>query len=170
VTLALLSALVYVGVVAYAATRETSLAPVLAIVGAVGALLLAVVLVRRQQELLGWALGLAGGVYAVALLVHGTHVDEAAPLVGAGLLLCGELATWSADEHPAIPAERGVAVRRAAAVAGLAFAGLAVAALVVSVAAVPVGGGLVWTIVGAAAAVLVVAFAARLSRGRWPDD
>jgi hypothetical protein len=43
----------------------------------------------------------------------------------------------------------------------LALAGLGVGALVLALGAAPVGGGLAWTALGAAAAVLVVAIAAR---------
>lgn len=127
-------------------------------------LLLAFVLVRGQDELLGSALGLAGIGYAAAIVVHGSGVDAAAPLVGAGLLLCGELAAWSLDERVTVAAGRPFLLVRAAAVAALAGAGLAVGALVVSLAAAPVGSGLAWTVLGAAAAVLVVALAARVAR------
>jgi hypothetical protein len=164
VTLALLSGLSYAGVVAYAASREPALAPVISTIGVFGAVLLVFVLVRGHDDLLGWALALAGVAYAVALVVHGTHVDEAAPLIGAGLLLCGELATWSLDERRSIAGARGLLAARAGAVAVLALAGLAAGALVVSLAAAPTGNGLAWTLFGSAAAVLVVAVAAVLSR------
>jgi hypothetical protein len=164
VTLALLSGLSYAGVVSYAASREPTLAPVIATIGIFGGFLLAFVLVRGHDDLLGWALALGGIAYAVALVVHGTHVDEAAPLIGAGLLVCGELATWSLDERWSIAGARGLAAARAGAVAVLGLAGLAAAALVVSLAAAPAGNGLVWTLFGSAAAVLVVAVAAVLSR------
>ena len=79
-TLALLSALSYAGVVAYAASREPTLAPVIVDDRRSSArFLLAFVLVRGHDDLLGWALALGGIAYAVALVVHGTHVDEAAP-------------------------------------------------------------------------------------------
>lgn len=165
-TLAALSALAYAGVVTYAASREAELAPIVALLGAFGGFLLAFVLVRRHDDLLGWALAIGGLAYAVGLVAHGTHVDEAAPLAGAALLLCGELASWSLDERWRVAAAPGLARARAAGVAGLVLAGLAVATLVVSLAAAPAGGGLAWTVLGAAAAVLVVAVAARLARHR----
>ena len=46
----------------------------------------------------------------------------------------------------------------------LVLAALAASALVLALAAAPIGGGLAWTVLGAAAAVLVVGLAARLSR------
>jgi hypothetical protein len=164
VTLALLSAAVYAGMVAYVSTRQPPIASLLGIVGGLGWLLLCLVLVQRWDELLTWALLLLGATYAVAIAAHGGKIDEAAPLVGAGLLLCGELAAWSIDERLTIPAERAVVASRAVAVALLTLAGLAVSALVVSLAAAPVGGGLGWTFLGAAASVLVVALTVRLAR------
>jgi hypothetical protein len=163
VTLALLAALAYAGVFAYAVTREPTLAPLIAPVAAFGALLLAFVLVRGADDLLGWALILDGLAYTGATIAHGTHVDEAAPLVGAALLLCAELSSWSLDERWAIRAERAVVLGRVAGLATLAVAGLAVSALVVALATTSAGGGLVWTVLGAAAAVcaLVVVRAAR---------
>jgi hypothetical protein len=50
---------------------------------------------------------------------------------------------------------------RGTALAVLALTGLGVGALVLALAAAPVGGGLVWTVLGAAATVLVVAVATR---------
>ena len=149
---------------AYAAARVPNVAALVAGIGAVGAVLLAFVLVRSADELLPWALIFLGGAYAVSLFVHGASVDESAPLVAAGLLLCGELAAWSLDERDAVAAEREVVLRRAVALAALALASLGAAAAVIAFAAAPAGGGLGWTVLGAAAAVLVVGLAARLAR------
>jgi hypothetical protein len=150
--------------VVYAATREATVAPVIGSVGVLGGVMLAFVLVRGHDDLLGWALAVAGIAYTLAIVVHGTHVDETAPLIGAGLLLCGELATWSLDERWRIAADRGLTLARAAAVAALGLAGLAAGALVVSLAAAPVGRGLGWTVLGAVAAVAAVGVSVRLSR------
>jgi hypothetical protein len=164
VILGALAILAYAGVNAYAATREAAVAPVVLTIGALGVLLLLFMLVRRVTELLGWTIVLGGLAYAIAFLAHGTHVDEVAPLVGAGLLLSSELATWSVDARWPVAADRAVVVSRAIAVCGLCLAGLAAGALVVGLTAAPVGGGVAWTALGAAAAVLVVAVAARLAR------
>jgi len=153
-----------VGVVAYASSREPTLAPVVATLGAFGAVLLLFVLVRGDADLLGWPLCVGAIAYVLSLLVHGSGIDEAAPLVAAALLLCGELASWSLDERTHIPAARGLVASRAAALAALVGAGLGAGALVVALAAAPLGRGLAWTIAGAAAAVAAVALAGRLSR------
>jgi hypothetical protein len=160
-----LAALVYGGLVAYVCTRKPQIVGLLATLGGLGGLLLLLVLVQRWDELLPWSLLLVAGAYAVAIAARGGEVDEAAPLVGAGLLLCAELATWSLDERLRIGAERSVVLSRAGALAALVLASAAAAALVIGLAAAPVGGGLGWTVLGAAAAVAVVALAVRLARG-----
>jgi hypothetical protein len=159
-----LSAAAYAGVLAYACTRDTHIAPLTGAIGGIGAVLLLFALLRRVDEAMPWALVLLGGAYAIPLFVRGNRIDEGAPLVAAGLLLCSELAAWSFDERWRIKAERAVVVARGTAVALLVLAGLGASTLVLALAATPVGGGLAWTVLGAGAAVLVVGLAARLSR------
>jgi len=156
--------LVYAGVLAYAAARVPSFAALVAAIGVFGALLLVFVLVRRADDLLPWALAVLGVAYTVSLFLHGSAVDEAAPLVAAGLLLCGELAAWSLDERHAIAAERAVVLRRGLGLAALALASLGAAAAVIAFAASSAGGGLAWTTLGAVAAVLVIGVATELVR------
>jgi hypothetical protein len=135
-----------------------------ALLGGAGALLLLLVLARGLDDLLGSAILLLGAAYVLALYA-GEHVlDQGVPLVAAGLLACAELANWSLEERLPVAADRGLLVARARAVGILVGAGLAASALVLAVTAAPVGGGLAWTVLGAAAAVLVVGLAARLSR------
>jgi hypothetical protein len=150
-------------VLAYAAVREPGLAGLLIGIGAIGAVLLVFVLVRRMDELLPWALILLGVAYTLSLVVHGSGVDDGAPLVAAGFIVCAELAAWSLDEQHAIAAERPVVVARATALAALVAAGTAAAGLVVALSLAP-GSGLAWTVLGAAASVLVVGLAVRLSQ------
>jgi len=156
--------LVYGALFADAIVRAPAIAGATAAVGGIGLLFLALVLWRGSQEYLPAAAACLGGVYAVAVVVHGASVDERAPLVAAGLLLCCELAAWSADERTRIAAERPVRRTRAAALAALVGGALAAAAVVVALGAAPAGRGLAWTIAGAAAAVLVVALAVRAAR------
>jgi len=159
-----LSACAYGGVLAYTVAHAVAAAPGTVAIGGLGALVLVFLLVRANAELVAWPVGLLGAAYTIAIVVAGRSVDDAAPLVGVGLLLCGELAAWSVDERLRIPAEGAVVRARAVALSGLAFGSLAVAALVVSLAAAPVGGGLAWTVLGAASAVAVVTLAVRLAR------
>jgi hypothetical protein len=164
VTLAGLAVLAYTGVVVDACVRAPSVSPLIGSLGAVGLLMLGFTLWRADDELLPWALLLAGLGYGLSLAVSHAGLAEGAPLVGAGLLLCGELATWSLDERWAIRAERRIVLARAAAVGALAVGGVLMGGLVLALAAAPLGGGLGWTVVGAAAAVALVGLAARLSR------
>jgi hypothetical protein len=151
-------------VLAWAVSRAPSIGGLVAAIGAVGAPLLAIVLWRGSEELLPWALVPPGAAYGVAVVVHGGDVDGAAPLVAAGLLLCGELAVWSLDVRWRIAEEAAVVRRRVVALGALVFAGLAAAALVVGVAAAPSAGGLAWATTGAVAAVGAVGIAVGLAR------
>jgi hypothetical protein len=155
---------VYLGLLAYAASRDLELAPVIAIVGGIGALLLLFVIMRRAEDVLAWAMLMLGIAYALSLVAHRRGVDEVSPLVAGGLLLAAELATWSCAERREIRVERRVLLARGVAIALLVAGGIAVSALVLALAAAPVGGGLGWTIIGAASAVGVIGLATRLAR------
>jgi len=126
--------------------------------------LLALALWREGEEPIPWALGVLAAAYAATLFVHRGSVDEGAPLVAAGLLLCGELAAWSLDARGRIRAEQAVLQRRIAALAALLLAGLAASSAVVLTAGANAGRGLAWTTLGAASAVAVVAAAVVLLR------
>jgi hypothetical protein len=164
VTLGASSAAVYGGVVAWSCVLSPRIAPLTLFVGGAGALLLGFVLVRGADELLGSALLLLGAAYVLGLLVGRRSLDEAAPLVGAGLLLCAELATWSLELRFRVALDPALQLQRARAVALLVLAGLASASLVVVVAATSIGGGLAWSVVGSAAAFGAIALAAFVRR------
>ncbi|HLX19252.1 MAG TPA: hypothetical protein VKR23_03790 [Gaiellaceae bacterium] len=159
-----MSAAAYAAVLTDILAHAPRAAPGTATLGAAGAIVLVFVLVRATPAVVAWPPALLGAAYGIALVVHGSGVDDAAPLVAVGLLLCGELASWSIDTRLRIATERAVVRARGAAVASLAFASLAVAALVVALAAAPAGAGLAWTALGAAAIVGVVALAVALAR------
>ncbi|HET7567427.1 MAG TPA: hypothetical protein VFJ91_05505 [Gaiellaceae bacterium] len=156
--------LVYAGVLAYALWRSRGLGGLVATLGGIGALLLVVVLWKSWTELLSWSLATLGGAYAATLFVNTARVDEGAPLLGAGLLLCGELAALSLEGRWRIHAEVGVLRGRLLALAVLLLAGLAAAAAVVAAAGAGAGRGLAWTTLGAAAVVAVVGTAVALLR------
>lgn len=154
----------YLGVLAYAASRDLELAPVIAIVGGIGTLLLLFVVMRRAEDVLAWSILMLGLAYSLSLVTHRHGVDEVAPLVAGGMLLAAELATWSCAERREIRVDRQVLLARGVAIALLVVGGVGVAALVLGLAAAPVGGGLGWTILGAASAVGVIGLATRLTR------
>ena len=107
----------------------------------------------RRGGTLGLALWIAGAVYVSEIVAAGRQVDATAPVVALLLLLCGELAAWSLDERWQIRSDDLLGWRRAAAVSALVLAGLIASSLVLGLAAVPPSHGLLWTVVGAAAAV-----------------
>lgn len=151
---------------AYAVVREHQRLAALGIfaLAGIGAVLLLAVLRRADVDLLAWPLGLLAAAYGVAVVVHGSGVDEGAPLVALGIFLSGELASWSMDERFAISAEHAVVAGRALALGVLSLAGLGAAALVVALTATSAGGGLAWTIAGSVAAVAAVALGVGLAR------
>lgn len=155
--------LVFAAVLAEAVARAQSVGAIVGGIGAIGFGFLALVLLRGMDEVLPWAVVCLVVAYTVSLVVHSTSVDERAPLVAAGLLLGAELASWSLEERSAIVAERPVVRGRIVALAMLVGVGLATSALVVAVAAAPTERGLVWTVAGAAAAVLAVGLAVRVA-------
>ena len=130
--------------------------------GAFGAALLILMLWRGVDEALPWSLISLGIAYTLSLVLHGGPVDSAAPLLGVGLIACAELAVWSLEERQPVPAERQVVMGRFRALGALAGSGLVASGLVIALSAAPSRGGLAWTALGAAAAVLVVAVAALL--------
>jgi hypothetical protein len=150
-------------VLAWSCVLATNVLPVTLFLGGAGALLLVLVVVRGLDSLLGSALLFLSAAYVVGLFAGRHALDEAAPLVGAALLLCSELATWSLDEQRPVAAVRSLRLARARAIGVLVFAGLAAGALVVVASNSSAGGGLAWAVLGAAAAVLAVAVAARLA-------
>jgi hypothetical protein len=154
----------YAAVLGYAVAREPKLADFVGIIGAAGAGFLLFVLVRRAERMLPRALACLAGAYALSLFAHGPALDERAPLVAVALLLCGELAAWSTQEGQSLATPRAVTAARAVALATLTFGGLVAATLVVAFAAAPAGRGLGWTLLGAAAAVGVLAVVARLAQ------
>jgi hypothetical protein len=164
VTLAAFSAAAYGGVLVWACLLSTRVLPLTLFVGGAGALLLGLVLSRGHDELLGSALLLLGAAYILGLLVGHHSLDQAAPLVGAALLVCAELATWSLELRFRVALEPALRLQRVRAVGLLVFAGLAAASLVLVAAATSIGGGLAWSILGSAAAVGAIALAAFVRR------
>lgn len=156
----------YGGVLAWSSLLAPKFTPVTLFLGGVGLLLLVLVIVRGLDDLLGSSLLLVGACYVVALFVGRHPLDEAAPLVGGALLLCSELATWSLEERHSVAASRALRLARVRAVGLLVFAGIGVGTLVLVASNTSVGGGLLWTVLGAGAAVFAVAIVARLAVSR----
>jgi hypothetical protein len=133
-------------------------------VGAIAFLALVAGIVLAKPVLIPVAAALAGGAYAAELAIADAQLDIVAPAVAAGLFLCAELAYWSLDESTRWRGEDGDGLRRAAFVALMAAAALLVAALLPALADAVRARGLALDLVGAAAAVAVLATIVMLRR------
>lgn len=149
------------GLAAHAALEE----PAVGLFGAAGAVVLAGALVFRRSGLVAPALALVAAGYAVMLVVRNADVaDPAAPLVACALLLVAEFAYWSVELAGTGQAEVRNLLRRFFALLALAAGALVLAAGVLAATAVPLGGGLVWNVLGVAAAATAVALITALAR------
>jgi hypothetical protein len=110
------------------------------------------------------AIALVGGSYAVELAIDDAPLDVAAPVVAVGLLLAAELAYWSLDERTRVPGDPGQGLRRAALVALAAAGTLVVTSGLVALVDEVRGKGIALDVLGATAAVAVVAFVVTTAR------
>jgi hypothetical protein len=139
--------------------------------GAIALLLLVAGIVLSWVALVPIAVAAAGGLYAVELAIADTPLDVAAPAVAAGLFLSAELAYWSLDERERWSGDPGEGLRRVAFVALLAVGALLVSALLLVLADGVRAGGLALELLGAVAAVAVVATVLVVARGqRQPSN
>jgi hypothetical protein len=148
------------GLAVYAALVE----PPLGLLGAAGVVLvlLAVALGRAGLVAAGLVVVLAG--YAASVVARDSAaLDPAAPLVGGTLLVVAELAYWSVELRGKESESRSVLVRRLAMLAALTAGAIGLGAGVLAATALPLGGGVVWNLVGVAAAVAALALIARLA-------
>jgi hypothetical protein len=170
------------GLAATAVAAVLALAPLAAVSGrlreamawlaAIG-LVLAAGAALRAGSLLVPALVVLLAEYTVVLVRRGDRVDAAAPLVGAGLLLYAELASWAREARPAVRDERPVLTTRSVVVAASTLAALVLGVLVLLAAALPAGGGLTRLAVGVVATTLTLALVvvvARPTSTRVPRD
>ena len=125
---------------------------------------------------LGWsplvplAVALVGGTYAVELAVDDAPLDVSVPVIALSLLFAAELAYWSLDERCKATGDVGQGLRRAALVALGGVAAVVVAGgLLVLVDAVRTR-GLALDVLGAVAAVAVLATLLLSSRRERSSD
>ncbi|HET9006201.1 MAG TPA: hypothetical protein VFQ04_05755, partial [Actinomycetes bacterium] len=109
------------GLAAAAVAAVLAVAPLAAVEGALRdalawlaglGLVLAALAALRLPSLLAPALVVLLAEYTIVLVSRGDRVDAAAPLVGAGLLLYAELASWAREARPAVRDERPVLTTR----------------------------------------------------------
>ena len=149
------------GVVAYSVAAGSRLPEVVAGVGALGLLLVALSLAGRWPSLLPLGLAGVGAAYAVYLSLRSGTIDPRAPVVAAALFAAAELAYWSIERQEG-RAERAVLVRRTTFVLAGAL-GTAILASVLLIVAGGAGGGLALEALGVVAAVALLAVIAFLS-------
>lgn len=148
----------------YSTSNAGRLGATVALLGALGiaALLLALLAVWDDGLVAGPALLLVA--YTASLVYVGAPLDRSAPLVGAGLIACVELGSWSlelrdgAEERP---------VRRLGSLVLLLFLALAASTVVFGMGSASTGAGLALWLVGAAAAtalIVLIAMPARTDR------
>jgi hypothetical protein len=128
-----------------------------AALGACGCGLLTAALALRAPVLVAPAAGLVGAAYAVALALDAGTADLRAPVVGAGLLLCCELAYWSHEVRTTFPDEPGALTRRSAWLALLALLALLAGAALLALSDLLRVEGITIDAVGAVAAGALIA-------------
>ena len=119
-----MAALALLGAVsAYSALDGDRLVAVVAALGGIGVLVMALALVGRWAALLPWGFVGVGAAYALFLSLRSGTLDDRAPIVAAAFFVAAELSFWSIERR-SWHSERQVVVRR---LALLVSAGLATA-------------------------------------------
>ena len=119
----------------------------------------------RRAGAAPWAVLLSAAGYLLARHGHAA-VDGRAVVVGTLLLATGELAYWSAEEHPRIRAEPPVIRRRLLLLGALLACAFAVDVLLLVAGSLAVPRGVLFAAVGTTAAVAAVALVLRLGTQR----
>jgi hypothetical protein len=150
------------GLAAYTALVD----PALVLSGAAGVALVLLAVTLGRAGLVAPGLVALLLAYATSLVARDSAaLDPVAPVVGGALLVVAELAYWSVELRGKEPEDRAVVVRRLATLAALTAGAIGLGAAVLAATALPAGGGLVWNVVGVAAAVAALALIARLASG-----
>jgi hypothetical protein len=138
-------------------------------IGAVAFLALVAGIVLGWTPLIPVSVAVVGGLYGVELAIADAPLDTAAPGVAAALLLCAELAYWSGEERTRWLGDAGDGLRRAAVVAALGACAFFVAAVLLALVDAVRARGLGLDLLGALAAVTVLATVLVAAHGRQPS-
>lgn len=125
--------------------------------GAIAFLALVAGIALSWSPLIPVAAALAGGLYGAELAIADAPLDAAAPGVAAALLLSAELAYWSGEERTRWLGDAGDGFRRAAVVALLGVGAFFVSAVLLALVDAVRARGLALDLLGALAAVTVLA-------------
>jgi hypothetical protein len=128
------------------------------------AIVLALALTARAARLLPLVVFALGLGYGIALFVPHGKLGLLAPVYGAALLLCAELAYWSLSPTADAWGEHAVVLRRLQGIATLLLAALVVDVLLMATAGTHPPGGVVLFALGFAAAAGVLLAVAVLAR------
>jgi hypothetical protein len=139
------------------------LRPLLLVVGVVGVAALATALAFAQPAAVLPSLGLVGGAFALSTVLGPRGLDSWALLEAVGLVTTAELAYWSLELRPRIPAERGLLAHRAGTVGTIGVGTAVVAGAILVAASARLSGSSAWTVVGIAAVTVVFALLVRLA-------
>ncbi len=134
-------------------------------IGAVAFIALVGGIVLGWTPLIPVSVAIAGGLYGVELAIADAPLDTAAPGVAAALLLCTELAYWSGEERTRWLGDAGDGLRRVAVVALLGTGAFFVAAILLALVDAVRTRGLAVDLLGAIAAVTVLATVLVVARG-----
>jgi hypothetical protein len=135
-------------------------------VAAVALVVLVAALVLGWSPLVPVAIALGGGTYGIQLALDDGALDTSAPVVGAALVLVGELAYWSLEERERVPGDPGDGLRHTSFVALLAISTLVVGALLLALVDAVRAESLALDVLGAAAAAAILAAVLIAARGR----
>jgi hypothetical protein len=136
----------------WAAVAAEAGAELVAPVGILANVALALAVLMRWPGVLAWAIALLGGQYAASMLLRDGPIDPLAPLYAALLLVTAELAYWAVEARPTLGG-RPVVVRRLALILLLSAGAAAAGAGLLAVSEGGAGGGLELQIAGLFAAV-----------------
>jgi hypothetical protein len=136
----------------WASVAASTVAELVAPVGILGGVLLALALIFLWAAVLPWAIALLGGQYAVSLLLRDGGIDALVPFYAAVLLVTAELAFWALEARPALGG-RAVVVRRLGHLLVLASAAAVAGTGLLAVSEGGAGGGLGFQLLGLLAAV-----------------
>src|SRR5262245_53806847 len=135
-------------------------------VAALAAVTLVAGIVLAWAALVPLAVALGGGLYGVELAIADAPLDVAAPAIAAGLFLSAELAYWSLEERAHWQGDPGDGLRRAALVALLGAGAFLVAGVLLALVEAVSVRGLALDLLGAVAAVTVLATVVVIARGQ----
>ncbi len=136
--------------------------------GAAGVVIISMGLALQRPGAIHLTLWLLVAAYAARLIVDSGPLDPAAPVYGAGVLLCCELADWSLALRTAARHDSALLTDRLLRTVAVVLAGIVVASVALAAATARVARSLPLTAAGAAAAAAAVWLTAILARQRRP--